>query len=210
MIDIIIFVTILVFMWKGYDREFEREFPRLMSLIGAVIFGIIFYKVIGMLLNLTPLNEIIGNFTTDAFLEKISGKEVDSNTVNQIFGAITHEENKKELIGEFIVKFIAFIMLFVLAYIIIRKILRKKQLLNKIKVVRQIRPALGGLVGFLRGILFVYIAVGFLVVCEPLIPTEVIRTQVEKSEIGRVMYENNYIANIVAQHDYLSSGEQED
>ncbi len=205
MFDTLIFIVILIFMWQGYGKRFERELPRLVSLVGAVIFGIIFYEVIGLVLNLTPLPDWLGGLTSNNFLDKISGEEVDANAVNQIFGAITHEKHKTRIIGEFIVKFISFLILFISAYIILRKVFKKTRIFKKVKVVRQISPALGGVVGILKGIIYVYIALAMLVICEPLIPTNFIRNQIETSEIARFMYEDNYIANIVAHREYLSS-----
>ena len=207
MFDRIVFIIILVFMWQGYKRGFERELPRLASLVAAVVAGIIFYSAIGAILNATPLPDFIGGFTSESFIEKISSKEVENGTVNQIFGAITHEENKTRIIGEFIVKFIAFLLVFVIAYFIFRYVFKRTKVFKKVKVVRQIKPVLGGVLGIVKGILFAYLAVALLVICEPMISTSFISEGVEKSEIVRFMYDDNYIANIVAQHEYLTSGQ---
>ncbi len=210
MIDILVFAVILIFMWKGYERRFSREFTRLIALVCSVVIALIFYEVLGTALNSTPLPKALGGLTSDHFLQKITGNEIDSDTVNQIFGAITHEKNKTLIVGQFMAKFISFLILFIAAYIALRKIFRKTKLFQKIRVVHQVSPALGGLIGVLRAIVFVYIAIALLVICEPVIPTEFVKTEIEKTQIARTMYEDNYIANIVAQRDFLSLGESEE
>lgn len=207
MFDSIVFIAILIFMWKGYKRGFERELPRLASVVAAIVIGIIFYSAIGAILSATPLPDFIGGFTSESFIRRISSKEIENGTVNQIFGAITHEENKTQIIGEFVVKFIAFLLVFAAAYFVLRYVFKKTKVFKKVKVVRQMRHALGGVLGIVRGILYAYLAVALLVICEPMISTNFVRNGVERSEIVRFMYEDNYIANIVAQHEYLTSGE---
>ncbi len=207
MFDILIFAVIIVFMWKGYERRFEREFPRVVSLAVAMIFGLIFYEVLAALISITHLSEFLGGLTSASFLDKVSGTGTGaaSDTVNHIFGALTTEKDKTSVIGDFLVKFIAFLILFFAAYFILRKVFRRVRFFNKIKVVRQVSPALGGLVGLLRGIVYIYIALALLVVCEPLMRTDFVKIKIEESQLARAMYEDNYIANIVAQRDFLSS-----
>ncbi len=207
MFDSIVFIVILIFMWRGYKRGFERELPRLASLVASIMIGIIFYSAVGAILNATSLPDFIGGFTTESFLDKISSKEVENGTVNQIFGAITHEENKTRIIGEFLVKFISFLIVFAISYLILRYIFKKTRVLRKVKVARQMKPALGGITGLFKGILYAYLGVALLVICEPIISTNFVRNGVEKSEIVKFMYDDNYIANIVAQHEYLTSEE---
>jgi len=312
MFDIIFFGVILYFMWKGYKRGFAREIPRLAALFSGIIVAIIFYSVLALALNSTPLPDKIGSLTTDAFIDKVSNKNIETatekqdedklsdnssgtttdsseaegtaesdngldnntaddntaddntaddnttddnteisgdedqenaqgienteaeseenqniiniseeneqdeddynieehteNQVNQIFGAINNAEDKERMIGEIIVMYISLIIIFLASYYVIRRITKKKKLYRKIKIPMQVNPALGGLIGVLRGIMIIYIAIAFLVVCEPVIPSNFVLEQIENSDIIKAMYDKNYIANIVARQDFLSSG----
>lgn len=291
MFDIIIFIVVLYFMWKGYQRGFARELPRIGALIVSMIIGIIFYSIVAMVINSTALPDWIGSHTSDEFLARLASEEAmkkkeadetedvevaedtevteteestepteqtetteetaapaseeetttDENTeeksednakireeeakkdmqefvnrgmnvklkessVNQVFGAINNAENKERMIGEFFVMYMSLIFVFLVAYFVIRHFSKKKKLYRKIKIPVQLNPAFGGCVGVVRGILIVYIACAFLVICEPLIPSDLIIEQVAKSEIVQAMYDKNYIANIVARQDFLSGG----
>ncbi len=205
MFDIFIFIVILIFMYKGYKKGFEKELGGVISLAGGLILGVIFYAVIAALLCATPLPNWLGGLTSNSFLEKISSSEVGNGTVNQIFSSITHEENKIRIIGEFMVKFLSFVLIFAAGYVALKEIFKRKKVFKKLRIVRQLRPALGGVCGLFKGIAYCYIALAMLVIAEPVISTNFVRNQVEKSEIARFMYEDNYIANIIAQHDYLTS-----
>lgn len=205
MFDIFIFIVILIFMYKGYQKGFEKELGGVISLAGGLVLGVIFYAVLAALLCATPLPDWLGGLTSNSFLEKISSAEVGNGTVNQIFGSITHEENKTRIIGEFMVKFLSFVLVFAAGYVALKEIFKRKKVFKKLRIVRQLRPALGGVCGLFKGIAYCYIALAMLVIAEPVISTNFVRNQVEKSEIARFMYEDNYIANIIAQHDYLTS-----
>lgn len=294
MFDIIIFIVVLYFMWKGYQRGFARELPRIGALVVSMIIGIIFYSIVAMVINSTALPDWIGSHTSDEFWARLASEEamkkqeadetenvevaedkavteteevtepseqtdeteetteetaepvseetttdenteeksdenaenreeeakkdmlefvnrgmnvkLNESTVNQVFGAINNAENKERMIGEFFVMYMSLIFVFLVAYFVIRHFSKKKKLYRKIKIPVQLNPAFGGCVGVVRGILIVYIACAFLVICEPLIPSDLIIEQVAKSEIVQAMYDKNYIANIVARQDFLSGG----
>lgn len=274
MFDVLIFVIILYFMWKGYQRGFARELPRLGAIFAAMVIGIIFYSIIATVINSTPFPQWVGSFTSDEFKERIAisaqtekeeqkaeevleeaepeslEEEADENaedeeettnsdeteesaesiteeqgnkdlekyvekavrtekkehTVNQIYGAINSVENKELMIGEFFTMYMSLILIFFVAYYILRKFSKKKKLYRKINVPVQLNPALGGCVGILKGLFIVYMICAFLVICEPLIQTDFIIEQINKSELAKALYDKNYIANIVARQDFLSGG----
>lgn len=206
MLDIIVFIVVLFFMWKGYQRGFSRELPRLGALVAAIIAGIVFYSVIAVFLSGTPVPDIIGSYTSGAFWERVASEKAKEGKVNQIFGSINSVENKERMVGEFFIMFISLCIIFAVVYCILRRYSRKKNIYRKINVPVQLNPALGGCVGILRGVFYVYLVCAFLVICEPFIPSDFLVNQVDKSEITRVMYEKNYIANIVARQDFLSGG----
>ncbi len=208
MFDSIVFVCILIFMYLGYKKGFRREFSSLLVLMASVIVGIIFHSVLGMLLNLTSLPDVIGGMATENFLLKLSEPNANNGTVNQIFAAMTHSADKRRAIGEISVTFISFLVIFFAAYIVLGKMQRKIKFLQKIQVARQIRQPLGGVVGIFKGFIVVYIFVSLLVVAEPFIGVKFVQRGVEKSEITRFIYEDNYVANVVGRKDYLSSSQK--
>lgn len=271
MFDIIIFIFILYFMWKGYQRGFARELPRFGAIFVALILGIIFHSIIATVINSTPFPQWVGSFTSDEFRNRIAITEqvekedtakvndeaesadeaeaeedmsendeavnteetenTEENTsekteienieeyvqkavraeekessVNQIFGAINSVENKELMIGEFFTMYMSLIIIFFVAYYLLRKFSKKKKLYRKIKVPMPLNPVLGGCVGIIKGLIIVYIICAFLVICEPLIPSDFIIEQVDKSELMKAIYDKNYIANVVARQDFLSGG----
>ena len=271
MFDIIIFIFILYFMWKGYQRGFARELPRFGAIFAALILGIIFHSIIATVINSTPFPQWVGGFMSDEFRERIAitaqvekeevekaeeeaesaeeakaseetteneeketseeAETTEDNTsdnleiedieeyvkkaaraekkessVNQIFGAINSAENKELMIGEFFTMYMSLIIIFFVAYYLLRKFSKKKKLYRKIKVPMPLNPALGGCVGIIKGLVIVYIICAFLVICEPLIPSDFIIEQVNQSELMKAIYDKNYIANIVARQDFLSGG----
>lgn len=205
MLDIVIFIILLIYMWKGYEKTFSREVLDLGIISVSLIAGIIFYSIPALVLRATSLSAWIGGFTTDGFMKRVTNPELTNETVNQIFGAINTVENKEGMIGDLIVMFFSLIIIFVVVYAVLKYVLCKKKVYKKIRVAIQINPALGGLVGVVKGLLVVYVAIAFLVVSEPIIPSDFVKNQVDNSEIARAMYERNYIANIVARQDFLSS-----
>ena len=131
-------------------------------------------------------------------------EEMQRRTAHSIFGNINSAKDMEHVIGEFIVMYISLIIILIAVYIGLRYFTKKKKLYRKIKIPMQINPALGGVIGVLRCLLVVYIAIAFLVVCEPIMPSTFVLDQIEHSEIIKAMYDKNYIANIVARQDFLS------
>jgi hypothetical protein len=142
----------------------------------------------------------------EEYVQKAVRAEEKGSSVNQIFGAINSVENKELMIGEFFTMYMSLIIIFFVAYYLLRKFSKKKKLYRKIKVPMPLNPALGGCVGIIKGLIIVYIICAFLVICEPLIPSDFIIEQVDKSELMKAIYDKNYIANVVARQDFLSGG----
>lgn len=205
MLDVLIFIIILLFMSYGYKRGFEATFPGTIIIICALVLSIVFNSVVAAFLNSTALPEIVGGWATNSFMSKISLSEIDSGTVHQIYGSLTRVENQRVVIGEIFIKFMALLVVMVALYFVLKGVFKKYGVFKKVKVVMQINPALGGVVGIFNGLICVYIVFALLAVSEPMIPTQAIRNQVSKSEIAKYVYEENYIANIIARREYLSS-----
>ena len=207
MFDVIIVLIVLVFMYYGYKKGFRKRFAGIVSAIVALIAGIILYSTVALILNSTSLPSGIGGKTADVFLKNVMNYSTDNGTVHQIFGTLTYEKNKELVIGQIAVKFISFLIVFTAAYIVLRIVIKKTKILSKVKVTKQLNNVLGGALGFVSGALCVYILCGILVASEPFIPVKSVKDGIARSEIARVCYEDNYIANIVAKQEFLFIGE---
>lgn len=207
MFDILVVLIELGFMYYGYKKGFQSRFASLIACIGALISGIILYSTISLILNSTQLPVIIGGKTTDRFLENVMNYSTNNGTVHQIFGTLTHENNKELVIGQIAVKFISFLIVFAAAYIVLRIIFKKTNIFARVRVSEQLNNPLGGAIGFISGALCVYIISGILVITEPFFPADSVRIGIEKSEMARVCYDDNYIVNIVAKQEFLFMGE---
>ena len=195
-VDLIIIAIVLLSTFLAYKKGLMKLAIQLFSFIIAIVITFLLYLPISnLIINVTGIDEMIEN----AIYEKandIMVKDEESNELaNQIIDTAKNEmlpETAKTLSIN-IVRGGVIIILFIGIKIALRFVTALADLIAKLPIIEQINQ-LGGLIyGILRGIIIVYVCLLISSVSGQIIPNNQINQGIDKSYIGKVMYQNNIL-----------------
>ena len=92
-----------------------------------------------------------------------------------------------------IIKVIAFICLYILARLVLLLFKSVANLIAKLPIIKQFNKLGGFIFGLLKGLLIVYFVLAVLLVLHPMMKDVKLYSYMNKSIIGNVMYNNNFI-----------------
>lgn len=89
---------------------------------------------------------------------------------------------------------IAFVGLFALVRLVLLGIMIVTEIAKQQDFIERVDKIMGFLLGLLRGILIVYVALGVLKVCEVMLKSDTIVDNINQSIIGSYIYNHNFMA----------------
>lgn len=207
-VDVIILIIIVLAAIIGRKKGLAVCIINLLSVVLALIVAICLYKPIGnAVINNTKIKENLktsiqskiplsdADFSVEANsdLPAPIKKQIESITTNA-----TQEKDKKiESTADILANGIIYIGTFLLIFIIVRAILLLVKILskviNKLPVFKQIDHIGGTVCGVIEGIFITYAILAIISIISPAIGENKILENINKSHIGKSMYNNNIV-----------------
>lgn len=213
LIDSLIVLTMMLFVFIGYKRGLIKLGIRLFALIIAIFLAVILYKPIaGIIMNKTRVDENI----SDSIYYKIQDKDLSSLSEED------KKQNKLLFLGEDYInqaieekrgdatRFVAdslsvtivetstFISLFIALRIVLIVLNLLADVIGSIPIIKQFNHTGGVLVGFIEGIVIINVLFAFLYLINPFVANGNIGNALDQTFMGKIMFENNIIVNKIA------------
>lgn len=211
-IDIIIILTMILFIYMGYRKGLIKVAISFLSVIISIIIALILYKPIAsQIMASTQLDENISNTIYSKIenidFQNISEEEKNNNGIikfaeNYINEAISNSvENTGRYISDSLSITIVEILTFILLLIILRLLLIVLNLLGDVvgnlPIIKQFNKSGGIIYGIIEGFVIINVILAILYVANPIISNGQIEENIRKSNLGKIIYENNFITNTI-------------
>jgi len=205
-IDIVIVLLIAFCTYRGYKKGLIGVAYSILAFFVALIIAWVFVNpAANFVIEHTDFSEkiqssIVKNIAPDGDTgEKTETKFNFGDYLDKFI-----QDSKKagaeavaETLSVLIIKVVTFIALFILARLVLLLFKSLANLIAKLPIIKQFNK-LGGIVfGCLKGLLIVYVVLVVLLVLHPMMKDSKIYTQIDKSFIGSIMYNNNFILYLV-------------
>lgn len=213
-VDIIIIVIIALSVVIGMIRGFANTIIGFVSIILSILIAFFLCNPVASLLSkITEIDENIYNKVeaiipmsdTDIQID-INSNSIPETVQNAIDNTMTEAENginkkKNEIVNSVatsitnnIMSAIAFVGLFALVRLVLLGIMIVTEIAKQQDFIERVDKIMGFLLGLLRGILIVYVALGVLKVCEVMLKSDTIVDNINQSIIGSYIYNHNFMA----------------
>ena len=212
-IDIIIIITMLLFIFIGYRKGLIKVAISFLAFIIAIIVALILYRPIAKQIMANTeidekINETIYSNIKDIDFQNISEDEKNNNGIIKIAEHYITEglEKSKENTAEFVadsltttlVEGITFICLIIALRIALIALNLLADIIGNLPIIKQFNKSGGILYGIVEGFLIINCILAVLYILNPICQNGEIQRNIEKSKIGKMIYENNFIINTVA------------
>lgn len=212
-IDIVIVLFMMICVLIGYKRGLIKVGIRLFALIFAILLSIILYKPIAVLImNKTQVDENISNTIyskiQDKDLYNVTEEDKKSNKLlllgeDYIKQAI---DEKKSDVARFvsdslavtIVEISTFVCLLIIFRILLLILNLLADFIGNLPIIKQFNKTGGIIVGFIEGIVIVYTVFAVLYLIDPFAGNGNISSTIDKTFLGKTIYENNIIVTKIA------------
>lgn len=193
-IDLIIIGIIILSVYLAYRKGLISLALGLVSFVIAIVITVILYKpVANLVINVTAIDETIEN----AIYEQANGMTKQDNETAQFIVDAAKDELLPQTARTLSVNIVTggvFLVLFLAAKIALRFVSALANLIAKLPIIKQVNKLGGVIYGLLRGFLIVYIALLVISVVGTINPNNSVHKEIEKSFIGKAMYENNILS----------------
>ena len=200
--DIIIVAIIALSAFIGYKQGLVKVAIKIASFFIAIIIALILYKpVSNIIINNTQIDDNIQNSIIEKITpEGLTKEDKVTSEVNLTTKIVDTTNNSIENIAnQFTVKLIEIVVLlliYIIAKIILKFITALADLIAKLPILKQFNETGGLIYGLIKGTVIVFIVLGILLLCEPLIGTTV-SDILQTSIIAKIIYNNNILINII-------------
>lgn len=212
LIDISIIIIMLICVFVGYRKGLIKVAIRFLAFIVAIILTMILYRPIAnSVIENTEIdeniNEIIYSKIKDIDFNNISEEEKNQNEIIKIAENYIEEglqkgtENTAKYVSESLSRTIVEAMIFIALLIAIRIALIVLNLLADIigglPIIKQFNKSGGIIYGIVEGFIIVNCIFALLYIINPIYKDGEIKENIDQSNIGKIVYENNFIINTI-------------
>lgn len=212
LIDISIIIIMLICVFVGYRKGLIKVAIRFLAFIVAIILTMILYRPIAnSVIENTEIdeniNEIIYSKIKDIDFNNISEEEKNQNEIIKIAENYIEEglqkgtENTAKYVSESLSRTIVEAIVFIALLIAIRIALIVLNLLADIigglPIIKQFNKSGGIIYGVIEGFIIVNCIFALLYIINPIYKDGEIKENIDQSNIGKIVYENNFIINTI-------------
>lgn len=212
-IDILIIVVMILFVFFGYRKGLIKVALGLCAFVLAILIALIFYKPVAkQIMNNTQIdekiNETIYSKIKDINFQDISENDKNENEIIKIAENYINEaiEKSTENIGKYvadsltitIVEAISFILLIILLRIALLVLNLLANFVGELPLIKQFNKSGGIICGIIEGFLIINCIFALVYILNPVCFNGEIQKNIEQSHIGKMVYENNFIINTVS------------
>lgn len=213
LIDIIIIIIMLIFTFIGYRKGLMKVAISFLAFIIAIIVALILYRPVAkQIMENTKIdekiNETIYSNVKDIDFQNISEEDKKNNGIIKIAEDYITEglEKSKENTAQFVadsltttlVEGITFICLIIALRIALIALNLLAEIIGNLPIIKQFNKSGGILYGIIEGFLIINCILAVLYILNPVCQNDEIQKNIEKSKIGKMIYENNFIINTVS------------
>ena len=195
-VDLIIIAIVAVSTFLAYKKGLVNLAIGLCAFVVSIVITVILYQPISnLVIHTTSIDEMI----EDAIYEKANemmGRDENDNDLTNDLVEIAKNEMLPETARTLAVNIVTggvILILFVGVKIALRFVSAFANAVAKLPILDQINKAGGLVYGLLRGILMIYVVLVILHIPAQINPNNVIHENIEKSYLGKSMYENNIL-----------------
>ena len=206
-VDFIIIAIIVLFAYISYKKGLTGCILKIMSLIISIVIAIILYiPVSNFIVNNTPIWPKVEEAITNTFIttenDEVKVKDTAPNAIQDYLNeVITDTTNAAKEVtveavakgaSEAIIRVTTLIVLIILSNIILLVVRIFANILTDLPIIKQVDKIGGVAYGIIEALLIIYVILAIL----SFINNEFIKTNINDSFIGNMMYNNNIILNI--------------
>lgn len=193
LVDLIIIGIVILSVFLAYRKGLISLALGLVSFIIAILITTILYKpVSNLVINVTAIDETIEN----TIYEKANEAMKQEDETSQFIVDAAKEELLPQTARTIAVNIVTggvFLVLFLATKIALRFVSALASLVAKLPIIKQVNKLGGVIYGLLRGFLIVYVALLIISVVGTINPNSTVHKELEKSYLGKTMYENNIL-----------------
>lgn len=210
LIDISIIIIILLCIFIGYRKGLIKVAIRFIAFIIAIVLAVLLYRPIAnqVMINTEldeKINETIYTKIKDIDFSNITEEEKNKNEIIKIAekyiadGLEKGTENTAKYIAEnltvTIVQAIVFIALLIALRIALIILNLLADVIGNLPIIKQFNKSGGIIYGIIEGFIIVNCIFALLYIVNPIYKNGEIQRNIEKSNIGQIVYEKNFIIN---------------
>lgn len=212
LIDISIIIIMLLCIFVGYRKGLIKVAIRFVAFIVAIILAVLLYRPIAnQVMKNTELdekiNETIYTKIKDIDFSNITEEEKNKNEIIKIAekyiedGLEQGTENTAKYVAEnlsvTIVQAIVFIALLIALRIALIILNLLADVIGSLPIIKQFNKSGGIIYGIIEGFIIVNCIFALLYIVNPIYKNGEIQRNIEESNIGKMVYENNFIINTI-------------
>ncbi len=212
-IDLIVLVIIALSVFFGFKKGFLKTVTGLVSIILSLILAFTLYPYVESFIKNTPVYESV----YENVEQHIAPPEVESEKISD-YGAgelnlprnflekmqKDAQQTKKDIAvsiaektANTAVKIVSMLLVFILARILIFFIVQIFGLLKKLPLIGWSDKILGIIIGFVRGIIVVYLVLAVITVSAQVNSDNFAAKAVKRSEFAKIMYNDNVFLDFI-------------
>ena len=201
-IDLIIVLIMLLFIFLGYKRGLVKVAFKLCTFFIAIIVAFVFYKpVANLVIANTNIDETIETAITRKILPEgaTETQEVDlsqdlpsiilknsSDTVQSISKSFTNT----------IIETSCLLLIFIIVKIVLKFVIALADLIAKLPILKQFNKLGGTLYGIIEGLFIVFLGFAIISLIAPMLDSSVLDA-INSSALGSICYNNNLLLKII-------------
>ena len=199
-IDLAIILIIALSTFLAYRKGLISLAVKLCIFIIAIVVTLVLYKpVSNLVINVTAIDESIENSimakANDIIEEDKENDDITNKVVENVKNEMLPETARGLAIN--IVNIGVMLLLYITIRIALRFVKALTELIAKLPIIKQVDKIGGSIYGAFRGILLVYVILLILSIIVNSNPKNEMYKEVEKSFLGKVMYENNILSTFI-------------
>ena len=206
-VDIVIIGIILLCLIIGYVRGLTGSLIKILSFVLSIIIAfILFVPISNFIINNTQIDEKIEQSIREKLIDNSQEDEKMPEAITDYIGQKVEQatDDAKEAIinstardvSITIVKSGTWIILFIIARILLIFLEFITGLIARLPVIKQFDKIGGIIYGILEGLVIVYVLLAIISFASPVVDGNIIK-DIEKSNVGSVMYNDNLLLKII-------------
>lgn len=211
-VDLILVLVLLVFIFMGYKRGLTGSLLKLVSFAAAIVLALILYNpVANLVIENTTIDEKMTQSIIDIFSknekneEEEENKGVQNTIINNISKEIENatEETRDSIVEQsarnssiMVIKIGSAIVIFLVAKIALVVVSFFIKGITELPIIKQVDKIGGIAYGFIEGMLIIYIVLAIISFVGVLWEGNTAVDAIEKSAIGSMLYNNNIVVKI--------------
>jgi len=190
--DIIVFVFVLFFVYRGYKSGLIRALYGLTSYFISILMSILLYPHVSAFIEGNPevyavVSEIAGKLSVSELMESNKTWGIFFNAADAaVNGAVT----------KFLINVISFVMVLIISRLILGVISKMINIIAKLPIVSTLNRLGGAVFGGIKGVLILYI-ICLVVLIFPEIGNGKVAENIASSQIANKFYTENLIVDII-------------